>query len=335
MLFRSRLAALSALAAGAHGWNWYMLVNRDNWYMAPVNEWGRTHEELGRVFREMAAIFLKLDPPRLKHLTEVGVVADKMHRAARGMRHEGSAAQALYDAGIDYEIFNPATERFAKKILFYDGNQWLERRAHERLLAVVRRGGILVAFRDFPRKDERMQPCAILGFCEPSGHLIEFRKKIRVVLGRGLEAEGTGSAYVFSNPPGRPLRARLSPGGWETVGYERRVGKGRILHVGVEASPALVEAVLRFYKVPCYARALGRAVKTALFRAGRRFYLIALNLGETNCTAAVRMPALARAKKRYRLRNLGSGKIDAIPHGAQGPVCFELARKDGAAFEIF
>lgn len=330
-----RLAALSALAAGAHGWNWYMLVNRDNWYMSPVNEWGRAHGELARVFQDTAKIFLKLDPPRLARLTEVGVVGDAMHRAARAMRQEGSAAQALYEADVDYEIFNPATGRLAKRILFYNGNQWLARRSQERLLAYVRSGGILVAFRDFPRKDERLRPCQIVGFSEPASHLFEFRRSFEVPLGRGLTAPASGSVYVFRNPPGRPVRARFPGCGPVTIGYERRVGKGRLLHLGVEAGAPLACAVLGHYGIPVYAQALGRHVKTALLRGGGRRYLIALNLGETATTAAVRLPVLAHSKKRYRLRDLASGKITPVPRAGEAPVCFELGAKDGAAFEIY
>ena len=36
-----RMAVISALLGGAAGWNWYMLVDRDNWYMSPINEWGQ------------------------------------------------------------------------------------------------------------------------------------------------------------------------------------------------------------------------------------------------------------------------------------------------------
>ncbi len=329
-----RLSALSALAAGAHGWNWYMLVNRDNWYMAPVNERGRVHEELAQVFRETAKIFLALDPPRLTRLTDVGVVADTMHRAARAMRQEGSAAQALYDADIDYDAFNPASGRFAKRILFYNGAQWMDRRSQERLLSYVRAGGILVAFQDFPRKDERMRPCHTVGFAEPAGHLFEFRRPFEFSLAQGSAVAACGSVYVFSNPPGRPIRARFPGHGVQTIGYERRVGAGRLLHLGVEASGPIVSQILAHYRIPVYAQALGRSVKTALFRAGRRRYLIALNLGESDTLAAVRLPEMPRAQKRYRLRDLASGRITPVPRAGEGPVCFELPRKDGIAFEI-
>jgi beta-galactosidase len=41
---------LSALQAGACGWNWYMLAGRDSWYMSPITELGRLRPDLAPAF---------------------------------------------------------------------------------------------------------------------------------------------------------------------------------------------------------------------------------------------------------------------------------------------
>jgi hypothetical protein len=46
-----RLACVSALMAGAVGWNWYMLVGRDNWVQAPINETAHARGELFETFQ--------------------------------------------------------------------------------------------------------------------------------------------------------------------------------------------------------------------------------------------------------------------------------------------
>jgi hypothetical protein len=52
-----RMICFSALLAGVAGWNWYMLVNRDNWYQCPINEWGRTRLDLFEAFQQIRELF--------------------------------------------------------------------------------------------------------------------------------------------------------------------------------------------------------------------------------------------------------------------------------------
>jgi len=68
-----RLITLSALLGGVVGWNWYMLVNRDNWYMSPINEWGRRRDELYDVFKDLVQIFNTLKPYELKKMVDIAV----------------------------------------------------------------------------------------------------------------------------------------------------------------------------------------------------------------------------------------------------------------------
>jgi beta-galactosidase len=55
-----RLTALTALASGVKGWNWYMLADRDNWHGAPINERGVVRPELGDAFRDAVGWFEQL-----------------------------------------------------------------------------------------------------------------------------------------------------------------------------------------------------------------------------------------------------------------------------------
>ena len=54
---------LTAVQAGIQALNWYMLVNRDNWMMCPINEWGRKQGELFDVFQEFTRIYKEIDVP--------------------------------------------------------------------------------------------------------------------------------------------------------------------------------------------------------------------------------------------------------------------------------
>jgi hypothetical protein len=244
-----RMCAHAALAAGATGWNWYMLVNRDNWYLSPITEWGRKREELFEVFKEIVATFKKLDPPSAKRLTSVGAVYYPPHYALRQIRQESSILQRLCEAEIDYELFNPETDEITNPILFYSGNQWLSKKAHENLRRYVEKGGILVAFQDFPRKDENFIPCSLVGFEEPVGSLFEFKKSFDVKLNSKIKIPIISSAYVFKLGEVQTVTAEISDYGDLKVGYMKKIGKGILLHLGVEPNAELLQAILKHFHI--------------------------------------------------------------------------------------
>jgi hypothetical protein len=101
-----RLTALSALAAGVRGWNWYMLVNRDNWVGAPINERGVVRPELGEVFSEMIVACKSLadcPPPEVSF----GVTWSwHYHQLAQicGRDVDDSLFGVLHEMGLEYEL---------------------------------------------------------------------------------------------------------------------------------------------------------------------------------------------------------------------------------------
>jgi beta-galactosidase len=329
-----RLITLTALLGGITGWNWYMLVNRDNWYMSPINEWGRVRFELYRVFRELVQIYKAIDPPSLEKLCEVSVTFNPLQHAARTISQEGSIGAALHDADIDYELYDPKLGNVKKKILFYSGNQWLDREAQNHLLRYVREGGILVAFRDYPRKDENFRDCNVLAFQDPSRTLFEFKKCFTIDLGRKHSAEIVSSIYAFDRVEGRKIQAEISGYGKVTVGYLKTCGKGTILHLGVEPNKALIFAILRFFRVPLYVNSPTKDVKTALFKRGKKYCLIAVNNGMEDKSATILFPDLDFSGKRYRVREIASRRNELFISARVSTLSVELPRKDGKVFEL-
>jgi len=77
-----RLMCISALLGGIKGWNWYMLINRDNWYQSPINEWGQTRPELYAVFNQIVRVFEQVDPASLTHVADLAVTFDFLQRGS-------------------------------------------------------------------------------------------------------------------------------------------------------------------------------------------------------------------------------------------------------------
>lgn len=330
-----RLLTVSALQGGVTGWNWYMLVNRDNWYMSPINEWGRVRGELYQVFKQLMQIYQKMQPASLEKISNVAVTLNPLQYAARSLSHNSPVMMALYEADIDYDICNPALGLCEQKFLFYSGNQWLEESAQKNLHAYVNGGGTLIAFRDYPRKNDRFQPSSIIGFEEPRSTFFEFKRSFTLQLAPGRPAvEIVSSVYCFKEPGGKPIVADLGAYGKTTVGYIKKVGRGQIIHIGVEPNPNLILEILAFLKVPLATHSVTRDVKTAIFKRGKQHYLIVTNNGKEDKSASVYLPALEHFRGKMQVTDLTTGKKQICSYERRRPFTFEIPRKDGKVFEF-
>jgi beta-galactosidase len=331
-----RLIALSALLGGAVGWNWYMLVNRDNWYMSPINELAGRRHELYEVFKGLVDLYHKMEPYRLTKMTDVAVTFNPTQYAARTLPSDNKILTALYDADIDYDLFNPATGAINKKIVFYSGNQWLSRRAHENLLSYVEAGGVLVAFQDYPRKSEIFEPCQLLGFHDPDQILFEFKRSVFVSLNKGSSVEVVSTVFCFDRVSGTPIRSSLGNYGEGTIGYIKKVGKGKILHLGVQPTKELLIEILKYFKVNIYSNSSTKDVKTAVFNRGKTYFIVAVNNGREDKNAVVNFILPDRKFKNFSVLDILAKKQSKqhTHHRGKALLTIELPRKDGRVFEI-
>ncbi len=331
-----RLITLTVLLGGAVGWNWYMLVNRDNWYMSPINEWGRRRDELYDVFKGLVKVYQKMNPPALTKMTDIGVTFIPLQYAARTLPPDSLILTALYEADIDYELFDPKTGYPQKKIVFYSGNQWLSRKAHENLRAYVEHGGILVAFRNYPRKDDNFDPCDILGFDDPIRILFEFRKNFKLSLIKGSSIDLNSSVYSFGECSGKPIRASFGNYGTHTVGYLRNLGKGKILHLGVQPTKELLLEILRLFGIPFYSNSPTKDVNTSLFKRGAaQYYIVVVNNGREDKSATISFVLTGKKFKRFRVTDLFKDTTETyLRNRSHASFVAEIPRKDGKVFQI-
>lgn len=332
-----RLLTLSALLAGIKGWNWYMLVNRDNWYMSPINEWGRVRGELYDVFKKLVEIFNEIHPPSLNSLRDVAVTFNPMQYAARTLSHNSPVLVALYDSDVDYDLWNPENGECTKKFLFYSGNQWLSPGAHRNLKKFVEGGGTLIAFRDFPRKDDHFNLISTIGFEEPACTLFEFKKRFGVKLAPGRRVvEMVSSVYSFEKleEGAQPIVADFGDYGKITIGYIKNVGEGSIIHLGVDPTREMVMEILDFLKVPLTVYSPTKDIKTALFQRGNAYYLIVTNNGDEEKSASIYMPALEHFHSRMLVHDYMAGTTTHYSAERRAPFSCEIPRKDGKVFEF-
>lgn len=353
-----RLVCLSALLAGAVGWNWYMIANRDNWYLSPINEWGRTRPALFAAFQQIVSLFDEVDPPSLAKVAPTALTYAPMQRATT--RPGQPLLQAFYDAGIDYEFFDPeAVEQRLPppQLLFYAGGPWLSREAQERLQRYVQDGGHLVCVGEVPRYDEQMQPYNALGVAVPEG-IVNSAPGRRPLALRfpGHEQEVTVSSqwlFNYSEVPGEPitgtlqripvlpseeleLQFNLAAGSAYTAGYSEQRGDGRLTVIGLAPNPALLLATHQFAGVPIPVRAALPHVTTALFRAAadRGFYLFAVNNGEQDSLGSLIVDSRIVPPGRYTIRDLLGGEEKQLALDGATALDVSLPRKDGTILHL-
>lgn len=330
-----RLLTLSALLGGIKGWNWYMLVNRDNWYMSPINEWGRVRNELYDVFKQVVKIFHEIHPPSLEGITDVAVTFNPIQYAARTVSHNSPILMSLYDSDVNYDFWDPRRGSCGKKFLFYSGNQWLDLQAHRNLRKFVESGGTLIAFRDYPRKDGNFIPVNIIGFEEPRSVLFEFKRKFAIQLApERPKIELVSSVYNFGEIDAEKITSDFGPYGKNTIGYIKKIGKGRIIHLGVDPTRELVSEILEFLNIPRGVYSVTRDIHTALFQRGRSHYLIVTNNGDEDKSASIYLPSMEFGRRKMQVHDFMAGTSSLSSYERRQPFTCEIPRKDGKVFEF-
>jgi Glycosyl hydrolases family 35 len=285
----SELNAYSAMLAGASGWNWYMLVGRDSWYMSPISDLGRFRPELAPAYADIVRVFCTLDPPGLSRVCETAATFNSLERAADPEAGQ-AVLRALYAADIDYEFFDLDAGRHEKPVLFYAGGRTVSSEQLLRLHEYVEGGGTLMF----------LQPPALDGLSAPPVRVTTAAAPQRVRLSLGSVAvdlssdavfvysDGLGESIVAERtvplPPtqeGGHAHVQLPVGERLRVGYTTERGRGRVIVLGIEPEPELMVALHAWLGVPIPSRASAPRVQSALFeRGGERFVIVTNTAGE-------------------------------------------------------
>ncbi|MGE5221593.1 MAG: beta-galactosidase [Omnitrophica WOR_2 bacterium] len=345
-----RMAVISALAGGAAGWNWYMLVNRDNWYMCPINEWGRTRPELFNVFSELVNLYREIDPASLVKLAETAATIDPLQQAAA--HPESEVLQALYETDVDYEFFDTNTGKNSKPLLFYAGGAWLSREGQERLVEYMQTGGYLVCIGCSPRTGDDMRSLNLLDIPEPAGVIGDMGPIDLTVEFEGAAAR-IKSCWIehFHNPPGKPITVRresinklaveemqylcnLPKGSRYTVGYTRPVGKGRLTYLGLQPTSRLITTIYSYLNISIPVRSLTPGISTALFTRDDLYYLMVVNTGEEDRAAELQLDPHRFGGKQLHLTDMLSKK--EMEAGCQSGLLLlpTLPGKDATVYKI-
>ncbi len=175
---------LAALALGLKGMNFYMLVNRENWEDAPLDEKGQPTETARAVQKALELLRGVPDFATLRKAQQVAIVYYRSYAreafAASGqvVESEGHRVgesyarfRALYAALVrlnwDPAIFDPwvnSPEHLAQyRLVLVPSGVYMDRGTQQLLLDYSNNGGTLVFFSDPPQFDSDFAPWSLFG----------------------------------------------------------------------------------------------------------------------------------------------------------------------------
>ena len=341
-----RLICLSMLQAGVAGWNWYMLVNRDNWYMCPINEWGRKRNELFSVFKEIVSLYNEFNPSQCEKITDSAVSYNILQAGVQVSKLDNSVLNSLYQADIDYEFFDMETKKISKKILFYANEYYLSKKEQNNLLNYVEAGGNLVIFQNFPRKDENFKPLNLLEIKEPDRILDPI--KIEFSLG-DEKCFVISPLFVYDQVPGIPINGKssvffthsleeekgfenLEEGREYCLGYVQEKGKGKILVLGVQPNPDLMLSIHKYLKVENPSQCLTPGVISSVFSYEKDYFLILTNNSDDSKHVKVMLNKNIFNKNKYNIINLLTKEKEIVTN--INFIAVFIAKKDGVIIKI-
>lgn len=343
-----RMAAVGALAGGIVGWNWYMLVNRDNWYMSPINEWGRTRPELFTTFKSIVAAFERLQPATLEHRCSLAVSIDPLQRSL--VKPGEGMLKAFHKAGLDYEFFDLWSGSCEMPLLFYAGGSWLGRTGQQRLLDYVRKGGHLVFMGTFPQYDEFLAEYQAISMNKADG-MIPLNGELKVKLNGAEFRCGCGSIEWFETVPGTPITAvrvsannlsseelvyqhSLENGQEYTIGFTRSEGLGQITYLGIQPDAGVLQQVIKALGVKQPVECSHPQWSVTLYQREGRGYLTVVNPTAIEGSCEIRVNDLWQGEG-IEIGDMLRGQVwsGQVQQGKVSLVC-SLPAKDATILEL-
>ena len=282
-----RYYGLIALLGNFHGWNWYMLVDRDRALVSPMSSDGRLWDHIGQVFRELVHGIHSTDWPAFEPLNPIGLHWHRSQMATYSKTmptdQTFSIAQktpftdvlkALFFGSMGWNLvetrhpFSPETN----PVVIYAGWDDLPEKESQDLRNYAEAGGLLIfhgaipsrvinaegehnnpVFEDLPRPNGicRVENNYSLNIPMLGGTVDLSRENydnsLQVVLGK------TRAMATFSIPdPSKDANIKWILAHGMRVGYIIPIGKGHIVVLGFDLHEGIIGDVLRHWDVPIH-----------------------------------------------------------------------------------
>ena len=343
------LLALTALQSGIKGWNWYMLVNRDNWYMSPINEKGFIRTPIYDRLKDIVSAFFKMNVPELKKCCDICVNFSPMQSAMKELNLNEPILQAINNADLDYEIFDTRIGlKENKPVMFYYGTNQLEKKSQELIHDYIKDGNTFIVFDNYPIMNSNNERLNILDIKEPNYIMDEktvdifigseiVRTKTPLMCYKNLEIEKIIAKKVFVKKEieENENHENIGEGCEFEIGYIQKIGKGKLIVCGCNPTSDIVKAILKYLKIPLYCNSCIDKVRSTLLKKDKKtYYLILTNYSEEEKGVSIDLDSgLFSSKPNYEVILSSSSQLPTIKISKQCVYC-NIQAKDGIIIKL-
>jgi beta-galactosidase len=252
---------ISALASGVKGFNYYMFVERDHWYDAPLGNDGtiRPNFDLIKKFYDLVG---KIGLESLKSFPQVGLANYRPYLWFDFLSH-GSSIKAgepfsylpfLFSKthkGLSRDLINlklcfgmPDLELSESLkeflVLLVPCAEFMDAETQKLLVKLTKEGKTLILFGLLPRFDLNMKECVILR------DSLKLRTKAESGVGKVKTSDDEFTTYLFGHIRGAKKSQVLAQHDDRPVGVVSRLGKGHVFLFTFDLSAQLCHHKLSF-----------------------------------------------------------------------------------------
>jgi len=272
----------SLMANGAKGWNWYMLVCRDNWYHSPINLIGAQTVYFD-AYKRTVSLAKTISLHKLERAPAVSLVTLRRQRFTDSGNWQ-DLWNSLISSGVDFETADSRYGRLKCDLILYGGSSYIEADEADNLRRAVEDGSTLLCFNRMPLMNRAGESINPFGLPNPDGQRpINSPFTIAWSGGSGEVPRGGHAGriqilYFHQIPPdSKPIyaipstskehvRAYLKDGALPReaicMGFIKPFGKGKVVVLGIAPHPGIVPILPEV--TGCSLRAVARTNNVAL-----------------------------------------------------------------------
>jgi hypothetical protein len=353
-----RYMALLAMLCGAKAWNWYMLVNRDEWYCSPINEKGEQRDDLYSHFKEILHAYENIDWSSFERPSKLCLVWYRPHHwLSRGLASLVTSAEDVLDpascemrdywkrvfdnihhSGIGFDIFDPSSRRSSLcnyTMVLYAGYDFIDEGFEEQILEYVRAGGTFVILTTPPRKTLKGELLSLSEILPPVESIADWGSDLTLEYGNVHALVRSNWIRYFELEKYPTSIAILGLGG--VVGYFLPFGKGRFCVTGWDVTTEGLGFLYEVCGLSTTIQTDNRDLLVEAFTRNLEVAVMVLNTGlaPAEATLTLDLASLGIVEDRvYQIGNVFNGEISRQKGGTLAKLEVRVGGKDGLIYHI-
>jgi beta-galactosidase len=353
-----RYMALLAMLCGAKAWNWYMLVNRDEWYCSPINEKGEPRNDYYSHFKDILRVYRDLDWPSFMRKSDIALLWYRPHYwFGRGKadligsiedilatspdqsgNYWNKVFETLHQSNVSFDIFDPSSERSELghySMVLFAGYDFIDEDFEKQMIEYVESGGTLVMLTAPPLYDLDGNKLALSQILPPVKSVSHWSGDFTPGIGHSDLTVKSNWIHYFDLDGYSNATAIHGLGG--VIGYFLPFGKGRFCIVGWDISVETLRLLHEVCEIPITIQTNTENILTETFLRDSEVAIMVLNTSIDAVDAALELNLASlglSGEREYHVREAFNGESFDDKGENLATLRVSIAGKDGLIYHI-